>query len=135
MEADSVNITDTTQATSTTTGALTVAGGISTQQMYTPQMSTSPGVSLQYCGGDKEDLFIFGGSDKRDYNRNATIKYIQRTRLLRKDVAHLVESDAEVSTLSLECGVVTGRVEHLSTSRRGRRQYLVVQVQTLGIAR
>jgi enhancing lycopene biosynthesis protein 2 len=98
-----VSVTDTTQATSTTTGALTVAGGISTQ--------TNVHASNVYIAGGL--VTNTGGVTKKTYSHTGTItsgtqpymnvnftNHIFYARI----TAQLVEGDEELSTMVLECG-------------------------------
>src|SRR5210317_1796187 len=131
VEADSVNITDTTAATGKTDGALVVTGGV-VSVMFTLSASTSSTTgALKAAGGVgiAKDVYVgerayvtgglvtnTGGVSKKTYSfsgdlasaqtiANSTIKITFSAHVFyAKIVAHLVESDDEVSTLSMECG-------------------------------
>jgi hypothetical protein len=106
VEADSVTVTDATQATDTLTGALTVAGGISTQtNVHAANVYISGGLITNTAGVTKKTYSYSGDLANGTTIANATIKITFSAHVFyAKIVAHLVESEDEVSTLSLECG-------------------------------
>jgi hypothetical protein len=96
----------TTQATSTTTGALTVAGGISTQtNVHAANVYISGGLITNTAGVTKKTYSYTGAYESAQTIANATltITFSQHV-FYAKIVAHLIESDDEVSTMSLEVG-------------------------------
>ena len=101
-----VNVTDTTDATSTITGALKVAGGISTQvDLYASNVYTTGGLITNTAGVTKKTYAFSGDLTSGQTIGNSTIKITFSNHVFyAKIVAHLVESDDEVSTLSFECG-------------------------------
>jgi hypothetical protein len=105
VEADSVTVTDTTQATDTLTGALTVAGGISTQtNVHAANVYISGGLITNTAGVTKKTYSYSGDLDSAQTIANSTIKLTFTNHTFSaKVVAHLIESDNEVSTLSFEC--------------------------------
>src|SRR6056300_1608449 len=101
-----LTVSGTTQATSTTTGALTVTGGISTQtNVHAANVYISGGLITNTAGVTKKSYAYSGDLANGTTIANATIKITFSAHVFyAKIVAHLVESDDEVSTLSLECG-------------------------------
>jgi hypothetical protein len=101
-----LTVSGTTQATSTTTGALTVTGGISTQtNVHAANVYISGGLITNTAGVTKKTYAYSGDLANGTTITNATIKITFSAHVFyAKIVAHLVESDDEVSTLSLECG-------------------------------
>jgi cytoskeletal protein CcmA (bactofilin family) len=100
------SVTNSTDATSTTTGALTVTGGISTQtNVHAANVYISGGLITNTAGVTKKTYAYSGDLANGTTIANATIKITFSAHVFyAKIVAHLVESDDEVSTLSLECG-------------------------------
>jgi hypothetical protein len=102
-----VTLTDTTAALSTTTGALKVAGGISTQaNLYSGSNVFITGGLITNTGQVTKKTYSFTGALTSGQNiANSTIKITFSAHVFyAKIVAHLIESDNEVSTLSMECG-------------------------------
>jgi cytoskeletal protein CcmA (bactofilin family) len=101
-----LTVSGTTQATDTLTGALTVAGGISTQtNVHAANVYISGGLITNTAGVTKKTYAYSGDLANGTTIANATIKITFSAHVFyAKIVAHLVESDSEVSTLSLECG-------------------------------
>jgi cytoskeletal protein CcmA (bactofilin family) len=100
------SVTNSTDADSTTTGALTVTGGISTQtNVHAANVYISGGLITNTAGVTKKTYAYSGDLANGTTIANATIKITFSAHVFyAKIVAHLVESDDEVSTLSLECG-------------------------------
>jgi cytoskeletal protein CcmA (bactofilin family) len=100
------SVTNSTDAISTTTGALTVTGGISTQtNVHAANVYISGGLITNTAGVTKKTYAYSGDLANGTTIANATIKITFSAHVFyAKIVAHLVESDDEVSTLSLECG-------------------------------
>jgi hypothetical protein len=102
-----VNLTDTTEATSSTTGALKAAGGVGiAKDVYVGERAYITGGLVTNTGGVTKKTYSFTGDlDSGQTIANSTIKLTFTAHVFyAKVVAHLVESDDEVSTLSLECG-------------------------------
>jgi cytoskeletal protein CcmA (bactofilin family) len=101
-----LTVSGTTQATDTLTGALTVTGGISTQtNVHAANVYISGGLITNTAGVTKKTYAYSGDLANGTTIANATIKITFSAHVFyAKIVAHLVESDDEVSTLSLECG-------------------------------
>jgi hypothetical protein len=98
-----VSVTDTTQATSTTTGALTVAGGISTQTNVHASNVYIAGGLVTNTGGVTKKTYSHTGtitSGKQPYMNVNFTNHIFYARI----TAQLVEGDEELSTMVLECG-------------------------------
>src|SRR6056300_511964 len=98
-----VSVTDTTQATSTTTGALTVAGGISTQTNVHASNVYIAGGLVTNTGGVTKKTYAYSGtitSGKQPYMNVNFTNHIFYARI----TAQLVEGDEELSTMVLECG-------------------------------
>jgi predicted acyltransferase (DUF342 family) len=106
MSSGSVDVTDTTEATDTLTGTLTVAGGISTQtNVHAANVYISGGLITNTSGVTKKTYSFTGALDSGQTIANSTIKITFSAHVFyAKIVAHLIESDDEVSTLSMECG-------------------------------
>jgi cytoskeletal protein CcmA (bactofilin family) len=106
VEADSVTVTDATQATDTLTGALTVAGGLSTQtNVHAANVYISGGLITNTGGVTKKTYSYSGELPNAQTIANSTIKITFSNHVFyAKVVAHLVESDDEVSTIEFKCG-------------------------------
>jgi hypothetical protein len=106
LSSGSVDVTDTTEATDTLTGTLTVAGGISTQtNVHAANVYISGGLITNTAGVTKKTYSFTGALDSGQTIANSTIKITFSAHVFyAKIVAHLIESDNEVSTLSMECG-------------------------------
>jgi len=102
-----VNLTDTTEATSSTTGALKVAGGVGiAKDVYVGERAYVTGGLVTNTGGVTKKTYSFSGDlGAAQTIADSTIKITFSAHVFyAKIVAHLVESDDEVSTLSMECG-------------------------------
>jgi len=106
LSSGSVDVTDTTEAIDTLTGTLTVAGGISTQtNVHAANVYISGGLITNTGGVTKKTYSFTGALSNGQTIANSTIKITFSTHVFyAKIVAHLIESDDEVSTLSMECG-------------------------------
>ena len=106
LSSGSVDVTDTTEAIDTLTGTLTVAGGISTQtNVHAANVYISGGLITNTAGVTKKTYSFTGALDSGQTIADSTIKITFSAHVFyAKIVAHLVESDDEVSTLSMECG-------------------------------
>ena len=106
VEADSLTITDTTQSTGTGTGAVIIAGGLGVaSNIHTTNMYITDGL-ITNTGGVTKKTYSYTGAyvDAQTVaNATLTITFSQHV-FYAKIVAHLVEFDDEVSTLSLEVG-------------------------------
>jgi hypothetical protein len=102
-----VTLTDTTEATSSTTGALKAAGGVGiAKDVYVGERAYVTGGLVTNTGGVTKKTYSFSGDlDSAQTIADSTIKITFSAHVFyAKIVAHLVESDDEVSTLSMECG-------------------------------
>jgi hypothetical protein len=102
-----VTLTDTTEATSSTTGALKAAGGVGiAKDVYVGERAYVTGGLVTNTGGVTKKTYSFSGDlASAQTIANSTIKITFSAHVFyAKIVAHLVESDDEVSTLSMECG-------------------------------
>jgi hypothetical protein len=102
-----VTLTDTTEATSSTTGALKVAGGVGiAKDVYVGERAYVTGGLVTNTGGVTKKTYSFSGDlASAQTIANSTIKITFSAHVFyAKIVAHLIESDDEVSTLSMECG-------------------------------
>src|SRR5210317_1521523 len=102
-----VTLTDTTEATSSTTGALKAAGGVGiAKDVYVGERAYVTGGLVTNTGGVTKKTYSFSGDlTNAQTIANSTIKITFSAHVFyAKIVAHLVESDDEVSTLSMECG-------------------------------
>jgi len=106
VRAGALAVTDTTQATSITTGALTVAGGISTQtNVHAANVYISGGLITNTAGVTKKTYSYSGDLPNAQTIADSTIKITFSNHVFyAKIVAHLVESDDEVSTIEFKCG-------------------------------
>ena len=105
--AATVNVTDQTDATSSTTGALKVAGGVGiAKDVYVGERAYVTGGLITNTGQVTKKTYSFTGALTSGQNiANSTIKITFSAHVFyAKIVAHLIESDNEVSTLSIECG-------------------------------
>jgi predicted acyltransferase (DUF342 family) len=106
VEADSLTITDTTQSTGTGTGAVIIAGGLGVaSNIHTTNMYITDGL-ITNTGGVTKKTYSYAGAyvDAQTIaNATLTITFSEHV-FYAKIVAHLIEGDAEVSTLSLEVG-------------------------------
>jgi hypothetical protein len=97
----------TTEATSSTTGALKVAGGVGiAKDVYVGERAYVTGGLVTNTGGVTKKTYSFSGDlTNAQTIADSTIKITFSAHVFyAKIVAHLVESDDEVSTLSMECG-------------------------------
>jgi hypothetical protein len=97
----------TTEATSSTTGALKVAGGVGiAKDVYVGERAYVTGGLVTNTGGVTKKTYSFSGDlGAAQTIADSTIKITFSAHVFyAKIVAHLVESDDEVSTLSMECG-------------------------------
>jgi hypothetical protein len=102
-----VTLTDTTEATSSTTGALKAAGGVGiAKDVYVGERAYVTGGLVTNTGGVTKKTYSFSGDlGSAQTIADSTIKITFSAHVFyAKIVAHLVESDDEVSTLSMECG-------------------------------
>src|SRR6056300_954751 len=102
-----VTLTDTTEATSSTTGALKAAGGVGiAKDVYVGERAYVTGGLVTNTGGVTKKTYSFSGDlGAAQTIADSTIKITFSAHVFyAKIVAHLVESDDEVSTLSMECG-------------------------------
>jgi len=102
-----VTLTNDTQATSPSTGALKVAGGVGiAKDVYVGGRAYVTGGLITNTGGVAKKTYSFTGALTNGQNiANSTIKITFSTHVFyAKIVAHLIENDDEVSTLSMECG-------------------------------
>jgi enhancing lycopene biosynthesis protein 2 len=107
MSSGSVDVTDITEATSSTTGALKVAGGVGiAKDVYVGERAYVTGGLITNTGGVTKKTYSFSGDlASAQTIADSTIKITFSAHVFyAKIVAHLVESDDEVSTLSMECG-------------------------------
>jgi hypothetical protein len=98
---------DATEAISSTTGALKVAGGVGiAKDVYVGERAYVTGGLVTNTGGVTKKTYSFSGDlGSAQTIANSTIKITFSAHVFyAKIVAHLVESDDEVSTLSMECG-------------------------------
>ncbi len=102
-----VTLTDTTEATSSTTGALKAAGGVGiAKDVYVGERAYVTGGLITNTGGVTKKTYSFTGaltSGQTIADSTITITFSAHV-FYAKVVAHLIESDDEVSTLSMECG-------------------------------
>ena len=102
-----VTLTDTTEATSSATGALKAAGGVGiAKDVYVGERAYVTGGLITNTGQVTKKTYSFTGAlDNGQTIANSTIKITFSAHVFyAKIVAHLIESDDEVSTLSMECG-------------------------------
>jgi hypothetical protein len=102
-----VTLTDATEATSSTTGALKAAGGVGiAKDVYVGERAYITGGLVTNTGGVTKKTYSFSGDlASAQTIADSTIKITFSAHVFyAKIVAHLVESDDEVSTLSMECG-------------------------------
>jgi hypothetical protein len=102
-----VTLTDTTEATSSTTGALKAAGGVGiAKDVYVGERAYVTGGLITNTAGVTKKTYSFSGDlGAAQTIADSTIKITFSAHVFyAKIVAHLVESDDEVSTLSMECG-------------------------------
>jgi len=108
IEVDgTADITNTTESTSTTTGALKVAGGVGiAKDVYVGERAYVTGGLITNTGQVTKKTYSFTGAlDSGQTIADSTIKITFSAHVFyAKIVAHLIESDNEVSTLSMECG-------------------------------
>jgi predicted acyltransferase (DUF342 family) len=106
VEADSLTITDTTQSTGTGTGAVIIAGGLGVaSNIHTTNMYITDGLITNTGGVTKKTYSYTGAYVDAQTVANATLTITFSEHVFyAKIVAHLIEGDAEVSTLSLEVG-------------------------------
>ena len=102
-----VTLTNDTQATSPSTGALKAAGGVGiVKDVYVGGRAYVTGGLITNTGGVTKKTYSFTGALTNGQNiANSTIKITFSNHVFyAKIVAHLIENDNEVSTLSMECG-------------------------------
>jgi hypothetical protein len=102
VEADSVTVTDATQATDTLTGALTVAGGISTQtNVHAANVYISGGLITNTAGVTKK-TYAYSGTIADTQQPYINVCFTNESFSAKID-AQLIEGDDEISTISLVC--------------------------------
>jgi len=102
-----MTLTDATEATSSTTGALKAAGGVGiAKDVYVGERAYVTGGLITNTGQVTKKTYSFTGAlDSGQTIADSTIKITFSAHVFyAKIVAHLIESDDEVSTLSMECG-------------------------------
>jgi hypothetical protein len=102
-----VTLTDATEATSSTTGALKAAGGVGiAKDVYVGERAYVAGGLITNTGQVTKKTYSFTGALSSGQTiADSTIKITFSAHVFyAKIVAHLIESDDEVSTLSMECG-------------------------------
>jgi len=102
-----VTLTNDTQATSPSTGALKAAGGVGiAKDVYVGGRAYVTGGLITNTGQVTKKTYSFTGAlDSEQTIADSTIKITFSAHVFyAKIVAHLIESDDEVSTLSMECG-------------------------------
>jgi len=106
VEADSVTVTDATEATSSTTGALKSAGGVGiAKDVYVGERAYVTGGLITNTGQVSRKTYSYSGNLATNVtaaNGKITLTFTNHT-FYAKIIAQLIESDAEVSTLILEC--------------------------------
>jgi predicted acyltransferase (DUF342 family) len=112
VEADSVNVTDTTESTDTQTGAVTIAGGLSTQtNVHASNVYTTGGLITNTGGTAKKTYSHAGTLPTNATVANATFAVVFSNHVFHaKITAILVEGAAVVSSFTQECcgGHITG---------------------------
>jgi len=112
VEADSVNVTDTTESTDTQTGAVTIAGGLSTQtNVHASNVYTTGGLITNTGGTAKKTYSHAGTLPNNATVANATFAVVFSNHVFHaKITAILVEGAAVVSSFTQECcgGHITG---------------------------
>ena len=101
-----VTLTNTTQSTSRTTGAVTIAGGLGVStNVHAANVYVTGGLITNTGGVTKKTYSFTGALTSGQTIADSTIKITFSAHVFyAKVVAHLIESDDEVSTLSMECG-------------------------------
>jgi hypothetical protein len=100
--SDVVDITDTTVADSTTTGALTVAGGISTQtNVHAANVYISGGLITNTAGVTKK-TYAYSGTIAGAEQPHINVCFTNET-FTSKITAQLIEGDDEISTIIFDC--------------------------------
>jgi hypothetical protein len=102
-----VTLTDGTDATSPSTGALKAAGGVGiAKDVYVGGRAYVTGGLITNTGQVTKKTYSFTGAlDSEQTIADSTITITFSAHVFyAKIVAHLIESDDEVSTLSMECG-------------------------------
>ena len=102
-----VTLTDATEATSSTTGALKAAGGVGiAKDVYVGERAYVTGGLITNTGQVTKKTYSFTGALTSGQTiADSTIKITFSAHVFyAKIVAHLIEDDDEVSTLSMECG-------------------------------
>jgi hypothetical protein len=102
-----VTLTNATESTSATTGALKAAGGVGiAKDVYVGERVYVTGGLITNTGQVTKKTYSFTGVLVNGQSiGNSTIKITFSPHVFyAKIVAHLIESDNEVSTLSMECG-------------------------------
>jgi len=102
-----VTLTNDTQATSPSTGALKAAGGVGiAKDVYVGGRAYVTGGLITNTGQVTKKTYSFTGDLTNGQTiANSTIKITFSAHVFyAKIVAHLIENDNEVSTLSMECG-------------------------------
>ena len=102
-----VTLSNADESTSSTTGALKVAGGVGiAKDVYVGERAYVTGGLITNTGQVTKKTYSFTGALTSGQNiANSTIKITFSAHVFyAKIVAHLIESDNEVSTLSMECG-------------------------------
>jgi hypothetical protein len=102
VEADSVTVTDATQATDTLTGALTVAGGLSTQtNVHAANVYISGGLITNTAGVTKK-TYAYSGTIGDTEQPHINVCFTNQSFNAKID-AQLIEGDDEISTISFVC--------------------------------
>jgi hypothetical protein len=102
-----VTLTNDDESTSSTTGALKAAGGVGiAKDVYVGERAYVTGGLITNTGQVTKKTYSFTGAlDSGQTIADSTIKITFSAHVFyAKIVAHLIESDDEVSTLSMECG-------------------------------
>jgi hypothetical protein len=136
VEADSVTVTDATQATDTLTGALTVAGGISTQtNVHAANVYISGGLITNTAGVTKK-TYAYSGTIADTQQPYINVCFTNESFSAKID-AQLIEGDDEISTISLVCcgGNKGGTFPSQVTSKWVQFKSLVQRVQIHGVPR
>ena len=101
-----VTLTDATEATSSTTGALKAAGGVGiAKDVYVGERAYVTGGLITNTGQVSRKTYSYSGNLATGVtaaNGKITLTFTNHT-FYAKIIAQLIESDAEVSTLILEC--------------------------------
>ena len=98
-----LTVTDTTQATSTTTGALTVAGGISTQtNVHAANVYISGGLITNQNQGFTKKTYSYSGTIGDTEQPHINVCFTNDS-FNASVTAELIEDDLEISTITFGC--------------------------------